>query len=289
MKREGDIFNLFIPKSKHAQVTIFIIIAVIVVSVIISFFLFRGLVLPEIGEKPEKNPNAFLESCMEDKIKETIKTIYMQGGYIENPLNKTFKFEDDSLPSSISYLCYTSSSYLPCTPQEVKLIKHLEDEIYKAILEEMGNCFEKLKSSLEKGGYDVEADYRGFEVDLIKRNIVIPIDAELTMIKSGETTKHESFKIIIPSRIYELALMVQEIINSEATAGEFNHYSIFLYPEFDINKYRASDSSVIYRVRHENTDEEFRFAVRSGVMPSGFGMNFNYTSGTSGGGGNESE
>ncbi len=278
MKREDDIFNPFILKSKKGQITIFIIIGVIISSIIISFFLFRGAISPETGEKPEKNPNAFLESCMEEKIKETVKQISLQGGYIKNPLNKTFKFEDEKSPTAISYLCYTSSAYLACIPQEPKLIKHLEEEIYNSIFEEVNNCFDKLKLSLENGGYDVEEIYRGFEVDLIERNVVIPIDAELTMIKSEETTKYEGFKIMIPSRIYELALMVQEIINSEATTGEFNHYNIFLYPKFDITKYRTTDSSVIYRVKYENTNEEFRFIVRGGVMPSGFGMTFNYTS-----------
>ncbi len=279
MKRDDDFFNSFILKSKKGQVTVFIIIAVIVVSILVSFFLFRGAILPQLGEKPEKNPNAFLESCMEEEVTNTIKTLYRQGGYMKNPLNKSFKFEGETLPADISYLCYTPSDYRTCTPQEAKLIKHLEEEIHDEILEEMNNCFEDLKSSLERGGYDVEASYRGFEVDLIKRNIVIPIDTELSITKSGETTKHESFKIIYPSRIYELAFMVQEIINSEATTGEFSHYSIFFYPDFDINKYRTADSSVIYSVQYKEDVDKFRFAVRGGVMSSGFGITFNSSEG----------
>lgn len=279
MKRKGDIFDLFIPKSKKGQLTIFIIIAVVVVSIIVSFFLLRGVIMPALGEKPEKNPNAFLESCMEEEVTNTIRTLYRQGGSISNPLNKSFKFEGETLPADISYLCYNPSDYQACMPQEAKLIEHLEEEIHDEISEEMNNCFEDLKSSLEKGGYDVEAEYRGFEVDLIKRNVIIPIDAKLSITKSGETTKHESFKIIFPSRMYELALMVQEIVNSEATTGEFSHYSIFLYPDFNINKYRASDSSVMYSIQYKDDADRFKFAVRGGVMSSGFGMKFNSTGG----------
>ena len=56
----------------------------------------------------------------------------------------------------------------------------------------------------------------------------VSIDAELILTKSDETTKQESFKIITPSKMYELAMMVQEIINNEATRGEFNHYDMFI-------------------------------------------------------------
>jgi len=255
---------------KRGQVTIFIIVAIVIMSIIALFFLFRSGVVPGIGEKPEKNPNIFLESCIEDKVKEGIEIISLQGGYISNPLHKTFKFKDEIFPINISYLCYNQNYYFPCINQEPMLIQHLKNEIYNYISDDVGDCFDKLTLSLEKQGYVVDATYRGFEIDLIEKKVVIEIDAELTLTKTEETSKQEDFKIIIPSRFYDLAILTQEIVNKEATVCEFSNYDMLLYPDFDINKYRTIDSSIIYRIKYEDSKEEFRFAVRSCVIPPGF-------------------
>jgi len=261
---------------KRGQVTIFIIIAIVIISSITLFFLLReGVKIPGIGIGKETSPSSFLESCMEDKIKETIEIISSQGGYINPTLYKSFKFEDED-PRDISYLCYNQGNYLPCVNQEPLLIQHLKDEIYNYVEDDVNDCFDGLTSSLEKQGYVVNVNYEkgDFEIELIDGKVVIDIDAEITLTKSGETTKQEDFKIIVPSRFYDLAIVVLEIVNKEATTCEFSHYDMFLYSKFDINKYRTRDSSVIYSVKHEDSNEEFRFAVRGCVIPPGFGLEF---------------
>ncbi len=269
---EKSFYKIF-TKGKRGQVTIFIIIGIIIVSAIVLFFLFKsGVKIPGIGVGKEINPPSFLESCMEDKIKEAVNLISFQGGYIENPLNIYFKFEEENSPVNISYLCYNQADYFPCVNQEPMLLKHLKEEIYNYISDDVRNCFDSLTLSLDKQGYTVDSKYRGFEINLEEKKIIINIDAEITLTKSGETTKQENFEIIILSRFYDLAIVVQEIINKEATTCEFNHYNMFSYPNFDINKYKTSDSSVIYKIKHEDSNEEFRFAVRGCIMPPGFGL-----------------
>ena len=46
------------------------------------------------------------------------------------------------------------------------------------------------------------------------------------------------------------------------------------YPELDIDKYRTIDSSIIYNLKHIESNEEFRFAVRGCVFAPGFGLEF---------------
>ncbi len=259
---------------KRGQVTIFIIVGIILVGIISLFFLIRSGVIPGIGEKPEENPNIFLESCIEDKVKEGIEKISIQGGYIENPLHKKFKLEDENLPVDISYLCYNQNDDLFCVNQEPMLIRHLEDEIKNYISDDVVDCFDKLTSSLINRGYGVDVNYRDFEVELMEKKVVIEIDAELILTKADETSTQEDFKIIIPSRFYDLALVVQEIINKEATICDFNNYDMLHYPELNINKYRTMDSSIIYNIEHRESGEEFRFAVRGCVTGPGFGFEF---------------
>ena len=252
---------------KKGQVTIFIIAGILLVSSIALFFLFKSGIVPEIGGKAEQNPNSFLESCLEDKIRETVEIISLQGGYMENSLNIYFKFEDENVPQHISYLCYNEAPYEFCINQEPMLIPHLEEEIHNNISEEVRSCFDDLTSSLKRGGYDVEDIYRNFEVDLAEGKIEIDINAEITLTKTGETTTQEDFKIVISSRFYDLAKVAQGIVNKEATVGEFGPIEMINYPDFEIDEHRTMDSSVIYLIRHRKSNEKFRFAVKGEVIP----------------------
>jgi len=257
---------------KGGQVTIFIIIGIVIVSAMILFFVFRKDLGITVGESASKNPNSFLKTCLEDKIQEGIDTLLLQGGYIEPVLYKNFKFEDEKEPTQISYLCYSEADYLPCINREPMLIKHLKNELNDYIYDDVGNCFNSLTSSLEKQGYDVDAKYNGFDLILNENKIVVKINSEITLTKTGETTKQENFEVISYSRFYDLAVMAQEIINKESVNCEFNHYDSFNYPEFDIEKHRTSDSSIIYEVEYEDSEEKFNFAVKGCVIPSGYGL-----------------
>lgn len=250
-----------------AQITIFIIVGIILVSLVVLFFLFREGGISESRRTAEVNPNSFLDSCMEDKIKETTKILYSQGGYITNPLNITFKFSDENEYSDISYLCYNQNYYFQCINQEPLLIQHLKREVHDYIYDDVRNCFDDLTMNLEKQGYVVDARYDGFEVELVEKKIVVNIDGELTLTKSEETLKKKDFEIIVPTKFYDLAIVVQEIVSQEAEYGNFDELGfMIIYPEFKIIKFKTGDSK-IYRVKDKKTQEEFKFAIRTSVIP----------------------
>ncbi len=258
-------------KNKRGQISIFIIAGIIIVAGIVFFFLLRGNVAPKIGGWQEINMNSFLDSCVGDKIKEAVEIIGLQGGHINNPLSKEFKFEGEEVFRKISYLCYNQNYYLPCVNQEPMLIQHLKKEIEDYISKDVENCFKDLTSSLEKQNYVVDAKYKGFEVELIPKKIIINLDGEIILTKAEETSRQEDFKIITPSRFYDLAIVVQEITSQEARFCNFEYlgYMMF-YPQWKITKLSASDSTIIYTVEHKDSKEKFRFAVRSCAIPPGF-------------------
>jgi len=255
---------------KRGQVTIFIIIGVIVVAVVSLFFIFGSKIIPEIDFGKEVNPVPFLDSCMEDTIRDTLEVISLQGGYTQSSLYKTFKFSDEEISRDISYLCYTQNYYISCINQEPMLIQHLKEEIKTDISDEVKTCFDELTSSLEKQNYVVDAKYNGFNIELARGKVIVDIDAELVLTKSGETIKQENFRIIMASKFYDLALVVQEITRQEAEYCNFEllGYMMF-YPQWKINKFITSDATTIYTVEHKKSKERFRFAIRSCVIPPG--------------------
>ena len=249
---------------KRGQVTIFIIIGVLIVSVIGAYLAFREGIIPSIGGGADINPNAYLEACMEEKIQETIDILSTQGGYIENPLHKLY---DDK---KISYLCYNRNYYLTCINQEPMLIKHLIEEIETYTKDDMDTCIEDLKESLEKQNYDVEATYDGFNVSIAPKKMIFEINAELKLTKTGETSGQKGFKVIKLTRFYDLAVLAQEIVSQEAEFCEFQQLGyMLLHSGVRIQREVLVDGTTIYFLQDRKTKEEFWFAVRSCALPGG--------------------
>lgn len=258
-------------ENKLGQVTIFIIIGVLIVSSVALFFALRSGLIPEFGGATESNPNIFLSTCLDDKIKDTATLLSLQGGYVEpNPLSVRFRFEEDGEHYNISYLCYTPLNYVTCVNQNPLLISHVEEEIKNEISDEVRDCFDEMEKNFERQNFGVNLEYNGFEVDIKPRRINVETTSQLTLTKNEGTTTQENFKIETVSRLYEILQTVQEIANQEAEFCNFNKDGFMLtYPEFKIEKFNIDDKGMIYTVRHKDTDEKFRFVVRSCFIPSG--------------------
>ncbi len=256
--------------SKKAQTSIFIISGIVIVAIFLLIFLLRGDFVSIISNSNDEiNPNSFLHSCIEDEIETNINIISSRGGYTENKLQKVFKFSDEEEYSNISFLCYTQNYYDPCVNQEPVLINHLEKEIKNSINEEVENCFYDMVQNMENRNYDINYEYNDFEVLLKSQKVEINFDGKISIKKNNETTNHEELKIIIPNRIYNIAVVVQEIVSQEAEYCNFDNlgYSL-LYPEFKIEKFTTGNSDIIYTVIDKKSEAWFRFAVRSCIIPA---------------------
>lgn len=266
--------NKISPKSKRSQVTIFIIVAIMLVALIFLYFILQRDIDPDSRRKPEENPEAFLEECLEKQIREGLEKIGLQGGYIEPTLYKTFKFEgDQESVRDIAYLCYNHNYYQKCINQQPLLIQHLKKEMYNYLSENnpdetdyVYDCMSDLASTLENAGFTTAVNHaRGdFDVNMMNKKIIIDIRGELRITHSGETTRHEDFKIRIPSRFYDLAVVAQEITSQEARFCNFESLGFMLfYYKFDIDRFTTGDGTRIYTITHKDSKERFRFAIRS--------------------------
>ena len=257
-------------EKNKGQVTIFIVIGVILISAVVLFFLLRGTTITETTGKPEENPEAFLETCIEDKIKEAVEIITLHGGYPNNELNKEFRFEDEGITVNVSYLCYNQNNYLPCINQKPTFMEDLKSKIKNHISEKVESCFNELTENFNREGYETIKNYNGFEVEIIPKRIIIQTDSDIALTKSSEATKQEDFEINVASRLYEISFLVQEIVNQEARFCYAETLGIALdSPEFIIDKFKTGESTIIYTIEHKDSKEKFRFATRGCVIPPG--------------------
>jgi hypothetical protein len=253
----------------RGQISIFIIIGIAIIAFIALVFFYSSGLLPLIGSGKEINPNSFLQSCLEGKMRESMDLILVNGGYTQSNFYFKFKFDGENY-QNISYLCYTENYYIQCINQEPMFITHLENEIKNYVNEDVQNCFENLVSELKKQDYIVDASYDRFDVGLSPKQANLDIKGKITYAKTEETLRQENFAVSMPTRLYELGIVSQEILNQEAEFCNFDYNGfMLLHPEFDIDKFRTGDSIMLYRIKDKKSNELIQFAVRSCVIPPG--------------------
>ena len=255
-----------IRKSKlnnRGQITIFIILAlIIVVSIILLFLLIKK---PQFQVEDIENPQAYIDSCVSEFTEEAINVLSEQGGDINPEGSTMFRGKN------ITYLCYNANFYEPCIMQRPDLITHIENEITGYIEPKVDNCFNALKAKLEKKNYGIEMGNMQLQTELQTGKVVINIDRDFKMTKREETRSFDNFKSIISSPINGLAEVAMEIANQEAKYCNFDilGYMIF-YPEYNLDKFRPGEGDVIYQLRHIQTNKRFVLAIRSCALPPGF-------------------
>jgi len=255
--------------NKKAQVTLFIILAILMIAAVIIFFVARGLIVPEGRATPEVS-SLFIQACVEDSMRDAIQKISSQGGYVENNLSVRFKFSDEKEYSNISYLCYINGLFSPCINQEPMLIKHLENEIEKEVSGNVEQCFSDYADGLEQQGYEVQKVYNGFNITLAPEKIILNIDGEITTEKADEKIILKDIKSLFSSKFYGLSMIAKDIVNKESSNCNYEQITeMLINPDISIDKFRTGDSVLIYRVSHKQSKEVFKFAIRGCVLPSG--------------------
>jgi len=250
---------------KRGQVTIFIIIGIAIIAIGVLIYAFYPQIQSLI--KPgSKNPAAFMQTCLEDKIEDTVEILSLQGGSVEP--EGYYLYEGNKL----KYLCYTNQDYQLCGIQISFLRNHIETEIENEIAEEIDICFEDLKDSYEKQGYDVSLTKGNTTVELLPEKIMTTLTNELALTR-GDTERYETFRIVLNNNLYELVSISRNIINWETSYGDAETTIYMdLYHHLKVEKHKSDDGSKIYIVTNRNTGNKFQFASRSVVWPPGYGL-----------------
>ena len=251
-------------KEKRGQVTIFIIIAIVIVVIALLIYSFYPQIKTSLGFG-EESPEGFIQSCLGDEIETNVEKLSAQGGSLEPEHYMMYDNE------KIEYLCYTNEYYKTCVMQQPMLKQHIESEIENEIKEEVTACFNSLRESYQKKGYDVSMNTGETDVELLPKKIVITFNYPLTLTKE-DTKQYESFSVIVNNNLYELVSIANSILNYEVTYGdsEVTTYMDY-YHHLKVEKKKQSDGTKIYILTDRNTEDKFQFATRSLAWPPGYG------------------
>jgi len=255
-------------KRKGGQVTLFVILAIIIVAVLIIFFTYA---LPKI-KIYFSNPQVVLENCFKDNIEKELPKILLSGGTLTPELY--FMYEG----GMVDYLCYTSEYYKTCTMQKPFIKQDIENQLKTAIKANVQKCFDDYAEKLKIKGYivNISSESADLNIQILPKEIVAYLNNQITAKKGEETISYSGanlFKAKISSNVYEILMVASSILNFEARYGDSNPETyMFYYKNLKVEKKKQSDGTKIYIITDKNTAEKFKFATRSLAWPPGYAL-----------------
>ena len=260
--RFESVFNRILPNSKRSQITIFIILAIIILAIVlIVLYLNQSRIGPIITR--EASPLEKIRGCVQDSLQEGVNLLGRQGGAID-PTN-FFPYKGEK----VDYLCYTEEYYKRCVVQKPLLRRSVEQELIIFLQPRVEDCISAVKSSLEKKDYTVSIKDPEISTRLLPKNIIVDIGLDLKISKE-KTEIYEDIRTDIDSKLYELVMIASSIIAWEARFGDSEVMSYMMYyPNIKVEKKMQSDGTKIYIITDRKSNEKFMFASRSMALPPG--------------------
>jgi hypothetical protein len=255
-------------KSKTSQITLFVILAIIIVAVLIIFFTYA---LPKI-KSYFSSPQDSLEKCLGDNVNKELPAILLAGGTLNPELY--FMYEG----GKVDYLCYTSEYYKTCTMQKPFIKQNIESQLKAAVGSNVQKCFNDYTEKLRLKGYivNVSPENVDFSIQIMPEKIVTSINNQISAKKGEETISYSGtnlFNAKITSNVYEILMVASSILNFEARYGDSNPETyMFYYKNLKVEKKKQSDGTKVYIITDKNTDEKFKFATRSLAWPPGYAL-----------------
>ena len=185
---------------KRGQLTIFIIVALVVIGFVVLFFAFQNNLIQQ-----PTNPNAdrvsnFVKDCIEQ---EGIKAVYQvgrNGGYFFAP-NK-------STESGIAIYYELGKVYIPSK-------KQVEDEISFLLGERVFFCTNYFENFLDINVTDAELSIK---TDIQNEKVIFNVDYPITIAKGESKSTLKNFNVEIPIRAGIVYNSVAEFMRNQ-TAG----------------------------------------------------------------------
>lgn len=215
-------------ENKRGQVTVFIIVAIIIVAAIGVFFLIKSQIsTTEIPANLEPVYAAFL-SCIEEDTLVGISVLESQGGYIELPEFESgsaympFSSQLSFLGNPIPYWYYVSGNNIQ--KEQVPSLKNMEEQLGDFIEDKIHGCL--LDSYLESGygismGDEVEAN-----IDIRDEEVEINLKMLLGLERANDTASVRNHNVVVNSRLGKLYDEAREIYDYEQDTLFLENYGV---------------------------------------------------------------
>jgi hypothetical protein len=198
----------------RGQVTIFIIIAIVIVAAVGIFFVMnQGIFAEKIPASMEPIYNTFL-TCVEDEVLVGVSVLESQGGYIELPDFEQgseympFSSQLNFLGNPIPYWYYVSGNNIP--KEQIPSRGDMEEQLENFVEEKIKTCiFENYYDE----GFIISLSEPKAKINIKESEIQINLDMDLDIERGEESVSVKNHKVVSSSelgRLYDSAIKVYE-------------------------------------------------------------------------------
>jgi len=238
---------------KRGQLTIFIIIAIVIIGLVILLFALRGNLFPEPKIAPEFQFLADqIQECVNDSLEGGLVLAQLQGGYIIPPEN--------SLETNSSYIAYGHYLDKNTLPSKQKI----EAEIQEYIEFSIPNCI------AESGFWENDISFLNpkISVKIKKSSILTEVKYPFVVIHEEDRTKidldyYGEHKTDLDN-MYDVA---EEIIQKYIEDPDFIDFNYLINFGYTIQIFQEGDNDLVYVIFNSKSNKNsrsdfFRFASK---------------------------
>ncbi|MBT3398052.1 hypothetical protein HOA55_02325 [archaeon] len=211
----------------RGQVTIFIILAIVIVGGVIAYFTLRDSFGTSVPQNMRPVYDYYL-SCVEDITAEGISLLGEQGGYIETPefvpgsQYMPFSSQLDFLGQPVPYWMYVSGNNI--LREQVPTKSGMEEELEKYIAERLVDCD---FSDFSLQGYTVFIE-EGSIMDVSINNLDVDVSFAngLTILFDGQSTVVGNHDISVKSKLGKFFDLAMDVYNFEKENAFLEAYAL---------------------------------------------------------------
>jgi len=251
---------------KKGQLTIFIIVAIVIVALAVLLFIFRGDLISneDVLSLEASSVKLKIEECMQESFEDSIFVVSLQGGYFDIPENYIDYTLDDL--GGLVYVPFYVSEGNDFVPSK----SFLENQISKATISLSENCFNfsNLDYNVEVDSDNIEAS-SSIEDNMISLRVIAPV----VVSKAEDVSRFEKFSFEQETSIKQLYDLASSLSEIQLEYGNNVCMTCFsdLMKDLDIaldttEIRRTSDFVFIYSLHNYESQEMFNFAHKFEVL-----------------------
>jgi len=213
--------------NRKAQVTIFIIIAVLIIAIAALFFAFKDELIGErISGDFAPVYNSFT-SCLEEDMQTGVYLLESQGGYVYLPDFESgsgympFSSQLNFLGNRIPYWYYVSGNNIQ--KEQVPSKSEMESSLEKFIESKISKC---VFEDYYEEGIEINLGEPNAKIDIQNNKVLLTLDMDFEIIKGDESTFVDSHKISFDSDLGSLYESALKVYDKEQDTLFLENYSI---------------------------------------------------------------
>lgn len=224
-------------KLKRGQVTIFIIVAIVIVAAVVAYFLVSSsLKTSKLSPTFEPIYNNFLQ-CIEEDTLVGIDIVGSQAGYIYLPefepgsAYMPFSSHLDFLGNPIPYWYYVSGNNLE--EEQVPSENQIEEQLEQFLESKANTC---LFDGYYSQGFEINLGEPVFDVEIEETNVKVKLDRDLLISFEEETALIKNHEISVNSKLgklYESAKKIYDFEQEELFLEKYGIDNLRLYAPVD--------------------------------------------------------